>query len=218
MARKKPNVQLMIETARRLRAVEWAQGAALDLPALRRAGQLPAVGADQPVCHLLARLDVIGIELEHALEQLEGARGVLELGVDESGRLGEDRHPLEPRPAGLLGAQQALDRPGPGAARLVQLRGRPQRREVLVVDRQRPLEVALGGLGVALVLEREPAGLGPQRRAVRVGIANNRNPVAVIVPCHRVIGSQGALTGYAGGLARKRWLLEHEAGMGRQRN
>ena len=47
--------------------------------------------------------------------------------------------------------------------------------------------------------------------AVRaVGAANGANPVAVIVPCHRVIGTNGKLTGYGGGLNRKRWLLEHE--------
>ncbi|CAA6814643.1 MAG: Methylated-DNA--protein-cysteine methyltransferase (EC, partial [uncultured Thiotrichaceae bacterium] len=48
-------------------------------------------------------------------------------------------------------------------------------------------------------------------KAVRaVGAANGRNPIAVIVPCHRVIGSNGTLTGYAGGLERKAWLLKHE--------
>ncbi len=48
--------------------------------------------------------------------------------------------------------------------------------------------------------------------AVRaVGLANGQNPVGLIVPCHRVIGSDGSLTGYGGGLPRKRWLLEHEA-------
>ncbi|MFI5395684.1 MAG: methylated-DNA--[protein]-cysteine S-methyltransferase [Candidatus Binatia bacterium] len=48
--------------------------------------------------------------------------------------------------------------------------------------------------------------------AVRaVGLANGSNPIGVVVPCHRVIGSDGSLTGYGGGLARKRWLLEHEA-------
>jgi len=48
--------------------------------------------------------------------------------------------------------------------------------------------------------------------AVRaVGLANGSNPVGVVVPCHRVIGSDGSLTGYGGGLPRKRWLLEHEA-------
>lgn len=44
-----------------------------------------------------------------------------------------------------------------------------------------------------------------------VGLANGRNPIALIVPCHRVIGSNGQLTGYGGGLDRKSWLLEHEA-------
>ena len=46
-----------------------------------------------------------------------------------------------------------------------------------------------------------------------VGVANGHNPVAVIVPCHRVIGADGSLTGYGGGLARKRFLLELEAGV-----
>ena len=44
-----------------------------------------------------------------------------------------------------------------------------------------------------------------------VGRANGANPIAIIIPCHRVIGSDGSLTGYGGGLWRKRWLLEHEA-------
>jgi len=48
--------------------------------------------------------------------------------------------------------------------------------------------------------------------AVRaVGAANGRNPISIVVPCHRVIGSAGSLTGYAGGLATKRWLLDHES-------
>lgn len=49
-------------------------------------------------------------------------------------------------------------------------------------------------------------------RAVRaVGLANGSNPIGLVVPCHRVIGADGTLTGYAGGLERKRWLLAHEA-------
>lgn len=48
-------------------------------------------------------------------------------------------------------------------------------------------------------------------KAVRAaGLANGRNPIALIVPCHRVIGANGTLTGYAGGLERKQWLLAHE--------
>jgi methylated-DNA-[protein]-cysteine S-methyltransferase len=50
------------------------------------------------------------------------------------------------------------------------------------------------------------------RSAMRaVGLANGANPVAIIVPCHRVIGADGRLTGYGGGLPNKRWLLDHEA-------
>ncbi len=48
-------------------------------------------------------------------------------------------------------------------------------------------------------------------RAVRaVGSANRKNPLSIIVPCHRVLGADGSLTGYAGGLERKQWLLAHE--------
>lgn len=48
-------------------------------------------------------------------------------------------------------------------------------------------------------------------RAVRaIGAANGRNPIPIVVPCHRVIGKDGSLTGFGGGIDRKRWLLEHE--------
>jgi methylated-DNA-[protein]-cysteine S-methyltransferase len=53
--------------------------------------------------------------------------------------------------------------------------------------------------------------LGRPTAARAVGMANGRNPIAIIVPCHRVLGSGGGLTGYAGGLERKRYLLRHEA-------
>jgi methylated-DNA-[protein]-cysteine S-methyltransferase len=54
--------------------------------------------------------------------------------------------------------------------------------------------------------------LGDPALAREVGAANARNPIAIVVPCHRVIGSDGSLTGYAGGLERKRYLLDLEAG------
>ncbi len=55
------------------------------------------------------------------------------------------------------------------------------------------------------------AEIGKLQQAVRaVGLANRSNPIGLVIPCHRVIGANGALTGYGGGLHRKRWLLEHE--------
>jgi methylated-DNA-[protein]-cysteine S-methyltransferase len=59
--------------------------------------------------------------------------------------------------------------------------------------------------------------IGHPSAARAVGVANARNPIAVIVPCHRVIGASGALTGYGGGLERKRLLLELESGQARLR-
>ncbi len=55
------------------------------------------------------------------------------------------------------------------------------------------------------------AAIGAPKAMRAVGLANGANPVGVIVPCHRVIGASGTLTGYAGGLERKRWLRAHEA-------
>jgi len=55
--------------------------------------------------------------------------------------------------------------------------------------------------------------LGAPSHARAIGHANGRNPLSILVPCHRVIGADGALTGYAGGVARKRWLLAHEAAL-----
>lgn len=87
------------------------------------------------------------------------------------------------------------------------------------------LEVRTGGTAfqrdVWSALRRIPAGVttsyGELARAIgkpgaarAVGLANGANPVAIAVPCHRVIGASGSLTGYAGGVDRKRWLLAHE--------
>jgi methylated-DNA-[protein]-cysteine S-methyltransferase len=53
--------------------------------------------------------------------------------------------------------------------------------------------------------------LGDAKAIRAVAAANGKNPLWIVVPCHRVIGSDGSLTGYAGGLSRKKWLLEHES-------
>jgi methylated-DNA-[protein]-cysteine S-methyltransferase len=66
----------------------------------------------------------------------------------------------------------------------------------------------------ATITYRELARRAGVPGAIRaVGAANGANPVWLAIPCHRVIGSDGSLTGYGGGLARKRWLLVHEGGL-----
>jgi methylated-DNA-[protein]-cysteine S-methyltransferase len=73
-------------------------------------------------------------------------------------------------------------------------------------------------------LRRIPAGvtrsygdiartLGDINLSRAVGTANGRNPIAIVVPCHRVIGADGSMTGYGGGIARKEWLLRHEGAL-----
>ena len=56
------------------------------------------------------------------------------------------------------------------------------------------------------------AKLGHPTAVRAVGRANGANPISIVVPCHRVIGTDGSLIGYGGGIGRKRWLLDHEAG------
>ena len=64
----------------------------------------------------------------------------------------------------------------------------------------------------ALALAKEAAAIMGRKfmSSQAVGGAVGRNPISIIIPCHRVIGANGALTGYAGGLSRKEWLLRHE--------
>ncbi len=57
---------------------------------------------------------------------------------------------------------------------------------------------------------RLAAQIGRPKACRAVGLANGANPVSIVVPCHRVIGADASLTGYGGGLDRKRWLLDHE--------
>ena len=94
--------------------------------------------------------------------------------------------------------------------------------DIRAVDR---LPTATGGSDfqreVWAALRRIPAGrttsygalaakIGKPKAMRAVGLANGANPICIVVPCHRVIGADGSLTGYGGGLPRKRWLLAHE--------
>ncbi len=65
--------------------------------------------------------------------------------------------------------------------------------------------------GAALAYGTFAARIGRPQASRAVGHANGANPLSIIVPCHRLVGADGALTNYGGGLERKRWLLDHEA-------
>jgi methylated-DNA-[protein]-cysteine S-methyltransferase len=120
---------------------------------------------------------------------------------------------------------------GPGAVTLMQSEARHPIRErleayvagdIAAID-DIPTETAGTGFQrrVWAALREIPAGqtwsygqlaahVGEPGAARAVGLANGSNPIGVVVPCHRVIGANGTLTGYGGGIERKRWLLRHE--------
>jgi methylated-DNA-[protein]-cysteine S-methyltransferase len=85
-------------------------------------------------------------------------------------------------------------------------------------DFQRAVWDALGHIapGETISYGMLAAVIGQPTAMRAVGLANGANPIAVVVPCHRVIGANGTLTGYGGGLQRKRWLLAHERAHSRQ--
>ncbi len=66
--------------------------------------------------------------------------------------------------------------------------------------------------GQTISYAEQARGLGRPTAVRAVASANGRNPVSIVLPCHRVIGKSGRLTGYAGGLDAKKWLLDHEGG------
>jgi methylated-DNA-[protein]-cysteine S-methyltransferase len=113
-----------------------------------------------------------------------------------------ERHPLLDRAVTQLGEYFA------GARRTFELSLAPRG-----TDMQRLVWGALARIpfGARRSYGELAQAIGRPRAARAVGAANARNPLSVIVPCHRVIGATGGLTGYAGGLHAKRWLLDHEA-------
>ncbi len=120
---------------------------------------------------------------------------------------GENGYRLEPRrnPNGLSEAMRGYFRGELTAidALPVQAAGTAFQRDVWRELRNIPCGSTISYATLAQRIGR-PAAI----RAV--GLANGSNPVGIVVPCHRVIGSDGSLTGYGGGIERKRWLLKHE--------
>ena len=121
---------------------------------------------------------------------------------------GENGYTLEPA-SNLHGLTNAIGRYFAGELTAidslpVKTAGTPFQREVWRALR----EISCG---TTLSYRALAARIGRPNAVRAVGLANGSNPVGVVVPCHRVIGSDGSLTGYGGGIERKRWLLEHES-------
>ncbi len=159
------------------------------------------------------------------LDRVMSPIGEILLVCDEEGRLRSlDFHDYEHRMRQLLrlhyGAFELVSAPAPGAVTMplhayfagdraalaaiaVETAGTPFQRSVWAALRR----IAPGTTTTYGALA---ANIGRPSAVRAVGLANGANPVSIVVPCHRVIGSGGALTGFGGGLHRKRWLLEHE--------
>ena len=112
---------------------------------------------------------------------------------------------------------RAPTRSAPSSALRAYLAGRLDALDALPVDAggtpfQRECWAALRTIpaGTTWSYRQLAAAIGRPAAVRAVGLANGANPVGIVVPCHRVIGADGSLTGYGGGLERKRWLLEHE--------
>jgi methylated-DNA-[protein]-cysteine S-methyltransferase len=84
--------------------------------------------------------------------------------------------------------------------------------DAIGTDFQRSAWTALSTIPFATTISygEQAALMGDRRKARAVGAANGRNPISIIVPCHRVVGADGSLTGFAGGVDTKSWLLTHE--------
>ena len=115
------------------------------------------------------------------------------LGRRDDGVLGAVREQLE---AYFSGGLRSFDLP-------LATSGTPFQQQVWAALREVPY-------GSTCTYAELAAAIGHPTAVRAVGAANGRNPVCVVVPCHRVVGSGGSLTGYAGGLDRKSWLLAHE--------
>jgi methylated-DNA-[protein]-cysteine S-methyltransferase len=159
-----------------------------------------------------------------AVDRIPSPIGTIVLVADANGLCALDFADHEPRMMHLLGRRfrdiAFADRADPHGAS-TQLRAYFAGR----LDAIDAIPVSMGGtafqnsawaalreirVGTTMTYSALAAKIGKPRAIRAAGLANAVNPVSIVVPCHRVIGADGSLTGYGGGLPRKRWLLEHE--------
>ena len=143
---------------------------------------------------------------------IESPIGLLKLCSDEQSLLsvtfhGEVTEQIVEFPEILIEAQKQLEEYFSGVRQIFDLRLNPQG-----TDFQRRVwdQVAFVKYGTTQSYVEIARNLGSEKFSRAVGMANGRNPLPILIPCHRIIGNNGKLTGYAGGLDRKKWLLIHE--------
>jgi len=138
--------------------------------------------------------------------------GVLMLGSDEweLKSISFDAEYLENEsniPEILIAAQKQLEEYFSGSRQVFDLQINPEGTEFQISVWTQVSAVCYGATKSYVEIAREVKSRDSSRA---VGMANGKNPLPIIIPCHRIIGHNGKLTGYAGGLERKKWLLLHE--------
>jgi methylated-DNA-[protein]-cysteine S-methyltransferase len=149
-----------------------------------------------------------------AVAYMESPIGQLRLAADAEGLRevhilgnGEAAEPWTPKTDVLAEAIRQLEEYFQGTRATFDLPLTPEG-----TDFQRRVWVTLAGIpaGKTISYQELARRLGDPKCIRAAGMANGKNPIAIIIPCHRVIGSDGSLVGYAGGLPAKQWLLDHE--------
>ena len=138
--------------------------------------------------------------------------GIAEICGDENGlnyvKVLEEEYPVSSEiPAELESAANQLKAYFKGELKNFELQINPQGTDFQKKVWKKLLEIPYGTTTSYLKLSKD---LGDEKAIRAVATANGKNPLWIIVPCHRVIGNDGSLTGYAGGLHRKKWLLDLE--------
>jgi AraC family transcriptional regulator of adaptative response/methylated-DNA-[protein]-cysteine methyltransferase len=152
-------------------------------------GTMIAGSADEGIC-LLAFSDKFNIEKEHTFLQKYFGQEIME---GESNLLGTLESELKEY---FDGSRKSFTLP-------LRPAGTPFQKDVWK-------ELMNIGFGITRTYHQQSIALGNPASIRAVANANGANRIAIVIPCHRVIGSDGSLTGYGGGLERKKWLLDHE--------
>lgn len=153
-------------------------------------------------------METVAINTPLGIAQITGdANGITQISVIDEGDVSSEI------PTGLQNAVTELNDYFQGKRTHFDFKLNPKGTEFQQKVWQALLEIPYGKTCSYMDLSKK---LGDVKAILAVASANGKNPLWIVVPCHRVIGTDGSLTGYAGGLWRKKWLLEHESPSGQQ--